>query len=260
MRMAGVEWSGSGQRGNARRQARMVRGLAGVLALWGGAVPAQDFELELLRAAFDDKPADQPIGTGGAAVGEPFAVQPGLDAIVRAGAGADRELEVSAGTLVSAAAVQFGLLNDLGVQSGTVRIDLVLTMPTLSYFYIGVREPRWSAHGFTTIYFLDDGGISAQDAAGSVPLAAYSYAAGVPQHVRLTFDMDARTYGIEINDTPLVTSRAHGIADAGVGQLQLSVPHASAPQLYRVDDIVVTWMFADPVFADGFDAEPAASP
>lgn len=238
------------------------RGVSGVVALavalWAGAAPAQ--QLELLRAQFDDKPVDQPIGLGGAAVGEPFLVPEGLSAIVRAEGGSNRWLEISADTLVSAAAVQFGLLGDAGVQIGTVQMDVTLTMPTFGVCSIAIREPRWSVHNFSTVSFQDSGDVTAHDAAGSFALAAYSYVPGVPQHVRLTFDMDAGSYDIALNGSLLVTGRAHGITGAGVGQIQITVPYAAPPQLYFIDDIVVTWMFPDPVFADSFDGEPAASP
>lgn len=238
-----------------------IRGLAAVLALGSGGVPAQDVEREMLRAEFDDKPVDQPIGTGGATVGEPFAVDPSIDAMVRSGVGADRELEISStGELPSAASVQFGLLGDAGVAHGVVQFDLTVTMPTYSYVYLAMREPRWASYDFLTMHFLDSGDLIAYDAAGSIPLAPYAYAPGVPQHMRLTYDMDARTYDVAINDTPLVIARAHGIVEAGVGQLSLSVPHHSAPQLFMVDDISATWTFDDPVFANGFDSDPGASP
>lgn len=242
------------------RRMPVARGLAVALALWSAGGSAQDLERELLRAEFDDKPLDLPIGTGGAAVGEPFAVDEGVSAVVRAGVGADRELEVSADTLATASAVKFGLLDDIGVQTGIVQLDLTLTMPAYSYFNVSIREPRWSSYDFFTVYLLEDGGFSAQDAAGSVPLADYDYVPGVPQHMRLIFDMDARTYDVAINETPLVSGRAHGITEAGVGQVQLTVLHQTAPQLFIVDDISAIWMLEDPVFSNGFDSDPGAAP
>lgn len=249
---------GIGSWNPAAQRMRVLGGLAAALALWSAGGSAQ--ELELLRAEFDDKPLDLPIGTGGAALGEPFAVDEGVGAVVRAGVGADRELEVSADTLATASAVKFGLLDDIGVQTGIVQIDLTLTMPAYSYFNVSIREPRWSSHDFFTVYLLEDGGFSAQDAAGSVPLAAYDYVPGVPQQMRLTFDMDARTYDVAINETPLVSGRAHGVTEAGVGQVQLTVVHQSAPQLFIVDDISAIWMLEDPVFSNGFDSDPGAAP
>lgn len=251
---------GIGSWNPAAQRMRVLGGLAAALALWSAGGSAQELERELLRAEFDDKPLDLPIGTGGAALGEPFAVDEGVGAVVRAGVGADRELEVSADTLATASAVKFGLLDDIGVQTGIVQIDLTLTMPAYSYFNVSIREPRWSSHDFFTVYLLEDGGFSAQDAAGSVPLAAYDYVPGVPQQMRLTFDMDARTYDVAINETPLVSGRAHGITEAGVGQVQLTVVHQSAPQLFIVDDISAIWMLEDPVFSNGFDSDPGAAP
>ncbi|MHC4970477.1 MAG: hypothetical protein ACYTF4_17945, partial [Planctomycetota bacterium] len=48
----------------------------------------------LLEADFDDKTIDAPIGTGGAAVGEPVSVSPNIIATVRAAPFATPSLEI----------------------------------------------------------------------------------------------------------------------------------------------------------------------
>lgn len=111
----------------------------------------------ILLANFNNKPLNQPIGTGGATVGEPTSVPSAIDAIVRAAPGGGRMLEMFMEQRPSTAAVRFQFLNNQEVSSGELIIRARIRLAAEDEFNnIGLllREAGTSAQSFMDISLL----------------------------------------------------------------------------------------------------------
>lgn len=209
--------------------------------------------ITLLLANFNDKAVGQPIGTGGAALGEPARIDVGVSAIVEQPVGANRVLALEADALPNAAGVGFNLLGGVGIEQGVAVMRVALAFPALCSFNIYVREPDSSAESFTTLSLASDGSISASDENGSAGQIG-SYVAGQIQRISIEHDLDAGTYDVLLNDVVLLDDRAHGVVGAGIGQFLMKFEFAQPPTRVLVDNVVVEASVPpDPIFGDGFD-------
>jgi len=105
----------------------------------------------ILSANFNNKPLNQPIGTGGAAVGEPTSVSPFIEAVVRAAPGGGRMLEMFMEQRPSTQAVRFQFLNNQEVLSGQLLIQARIRLAAGDEFdNIGIllREATGSGQSF----------------------------------------------------------------------------------------------------------------
>lgn len=215
----------------------------------------------LLDAHFDDKTPDAPIGTGGAALGEPTFVHPVLDAVVRAepGSGTNQELELAAGPGTSTLSTRFELLDSVEIMEGMLHIEVEFILGTSETFrsvHLYIREQGGSAVSFANLTLRDNGtlalsgdGIAPQSWPGLVQFEARN-------EIELMFDMDQGRYWFWFNGADLAPSDgyAHGISERGIGRLSASLAASSDdPRSARMDGLLVTWLPGDAVFADGFE-------
>lgn len=195
------------------------------LSALAGAAYAPDATADqvYLDATFDDKTVDAPIGTGGAAVGEPVNVDATVTATVRSGPFATPCLEIQDNDDFSAGTVRFEFLDSAEISSGLVVIITDLYFFELSQgwaFTLYVREQEHSASSFLTMNFSDNGSVSATDAGGAVGTIG-SFLAGQTLPVLIAFDMDAGTYDIYLNGAQVVFNEPHGVTGNGIGSVLL---------------------------------------
>lgn len=206
----------------------------------------------LLNANFDNKSIDQPIGTGGAAVGEPTDVNINVTAYVRDTPTPTPSLEISGGDTPTTGAVRFELLESLEITQGTVVVDVALWFIDDQKFFLSIKEQGGSVHTFAKVYTAVGGAVRLSDANGYYGIIG-SFTVGTTHQVRLVFDMDAGTYDVLLDGTPVVEDRSHGVLDRGIGGAIFGVDwSAPADSAFHVDDLLIT---ADSfIFTDGFES------
>jgi len=193
----------------------------------------------LLLADFDDLPIDEPVGTSGAAAGEPVSVDPAITAIVRGTPLATPALEIRDNDDFSAGYARFQLLGDVEVSAGLLAIDADLYFVEFEGYTIAVREAFSSASSFANVDFSEWGDVSLSDAAGALgPVGDYE--TGRVTRLRLLFDLDAGTYDVFLDGQVVVAGRAHGVTGTGIGAVLVGTIHD--PDLagtFLVDDLRV---------------------
>jgi hypothetical protein len=136
-----------------------------VVGLAAYAVPAAWATIHLgIEADFEGKPVDQPIGTGGAAVGEPVEIVQSTEAIVRDTPMPSRCLEMSDIDEYFAGGAAFEFLNSAEYASGVVKIGMDLWFEGLEDYFVYVREHGTAAEVFANVRFCAGGIVLAEDA------------------------------------------------------------------------------------------------
>ncbi|MHC4589736.1 MAG: hypothetical protein ACYTAQ_10460 [Planctomycetota bacterium] len=197
----------------------------------------------LLEADFDDKTIDAPIGTGGAAVGEPVSVSPNIIATVRAAPFATPSLEIVDNNddppSGFAGAARFEFIGSAEITTGVVTINAELWFDVLENYNLYVREQGTSAQSFVSIKFLASGNIDANDADGSLGIIG-SYETGRVYPVSLVYDMDAGTYDVHLDGSLVVAGEPHGVVGRGVGAVLFGTAHdLNLDGRFYVDNISV---------------------
>lgn len=194
----------------------------------------------ILDANFDDKPVGQPIGTGGAALGEPVALSNLTTTVIDTGGG-NRVLQVDNDlSSTNARRLRWAFLDDQEVAEGPLIVRFTLRASLTDRFSILLREALGgSTQNFLSVSFSANGTFGASDAAGTVPLSANTYSANVDHAFELRYDMDAGTYQILLDGTSLVSGRAHGIVDRGIGALVIGYQSSSAGSRFFLDELLV---------------------
>ncbi len=230
-----------------------------VLALAGfavGTVQAGGAQQVLLRADFQDQPVDQPIGVGGAALGQPSFVFPFLDAIVRDAPMATRALEITwAAPPSTTSTVTFGLLDDQQVSTGQLTIEMTWLPHVDSGYAIAIREADGASHMFGGLNLTPTGVLRLHDATGSVAIAS-EVASGEAMHLRWDYDMDAGTYRFHLDGELMLADRAHGVSakHAGIGRVMVGLDWGTRlDTALSIDDLIVSRPPPDPIFAHGFE-------
>lgn len=235
--------------------------LLAVVLCWSMTAGAQEL---LLAADFDDKPLDQPIGTGGAALGEPVSVPPRMDAVVRDDVMPGKALAISWNTPGTGASyARFQWTDDMEIRTGTVSIWLRVTpgmAPAEDWvggYPVNLREAGSSAKNFGTLYFTRTKTASVSDATGgpAILLSGFTWSPGESYLIEWVYDMDAGTYNLSIDGQPYISNRPHNVdmGDRGLGALLVGIGSSSHPDSrIDVDDILVTWS-GEGIFADGFE-------
>ena len=155
-----------------------------------------------MTATFDDKTVDQPIGTGGPALGEPNWVDAEIEAIVRATPFETPSLEIR--NLTSAGNMGFEL--DDAVSEGIVAviIDLWLYKDNPCTTWLDLYNSGWNL--LAKVEFESNNTFSIHDADGAVVSGA-PFAAGRPLPLLMVLDFDADTYSIWIDAVQQVSER-----------------------------------------------------
>lgn len=218
-------------------------------------------ERVVLFAGFDDKTPGQPIGTGGAAVGEPIQVPLSqvLEAQVVQAGGDNNALRLTRLSMTGGVYVRFQFLDNIEIRRGVVTISLELRPRARSSHAVVIREAQSSTGIFLTLVLGADGSISARDAASGGnyhAVAEDAYDAGETIEITLQFDMDARTGSAWVSTLrdPLYLDRAHGVAAArGVGSVLIGFPVGGNEEPFQVDNLIVMHRQPSEVFTDGFE-------
>jgi len=196
-----------------------------------------------LEANFDDKPIDEPIGTGGPVFGEPVSVGWAIKAVVRDAPMTTPCLEIKDNDNYSAGAARFEFRESLEITHGLVIISATLRFETLGpghSFFIYVREQGSSAQSFTNIRFQSTGDVRVDDENGSAGVIG-TYPVGRSYPVSIAFDMDSGTYDIYLDGVLTLVNKAHGISSRGVGAALFGCSHdPDVEGTFYVDDIFVT--------------------
>lgn len=236
-----------------------------LLATWLCWSVSASAQITLLAAGFDNKPLDQPIGTGGAALGEPASIGYRLNAIVRDDVMPGKSLAVgwdepNMGT----SSIRFRWLDEADIRTGIVSISLLITPSHAHQYGVVVRESARSTKSFGYLFFRSSGHAELSDAASGqypVPLSGFAWTPGQSYLIEWVFDMDTGTSDLSINGIRYIENRAHQVdmQDEGLGSLLISIAGSSSvEQRLDVDDILVTWS-GEGLFADGFEADTEAS-
>lgn len=233
--------------------------LVPVLALAGfaaGTVQAGGAQQVLLRADFQDQPVDQPIGVGGAALGQPTTVSPLLDAIVRDAPMASRALEITwAAPPTTASAVTFGLLDDEEVAEGRLTIEMTWLPHVDSRYLIAIREAGGAAYQFGGLRLTDTGILQLSDATGNAVVAS-DIVSGQAMHLRWDYDLDAGSYDFHLDGELMLADRAHGVTapDAGIGSVRVGLDwNTPLDSALSIDDLIVSRPLPESIFAHGFE-------
>lgn len=203
----------------------------------------------LLDAGFDDKTIDAPIGTGGAAVGEPTLVSYAT-AIVRSSPFISPSLEIQDDDDYYSGYVNFDFLEDAEISSGLVSITFDTWFPAVENFILGVRESGFAACYYLDLEFQDDGDVKVWDSTGGVTIEN-TYPTGRVVPVEIVFDMDAGTYDLHYDGSRVLDDRAHGVeSGCGVGSVYFGIyDDPDYDGAYSVDNISATAY----LFKDGFE-------
>lgn len=225
----------------------------------------------ILLANFNNKPLNQPIGTGGAAVGEPDDISPLIEAIVRAAPGGGRELELVKEPSFGTAAVRFQFLDLEEVTEGQLLVRMTLRLGSVEDFSSAsllLRERFNAAQSFLNFDLFNDGdsqvrrpGFPALRFNNTVNLSALN-------RIEVLYDLDERLFSVCLNGSVLATDLEPGIqTERGIGSLRLSLP-AAGDTLVWIDQVEVQkGTFGgggggngDRVFADRFEPQAASCP
>lgn len=192
---------------------------------------------DILRADFSDKLLGQPIGTGGASVGEPISLFPLQTEVVDCPD--SRCLQVDNDlSAPSARYIRWQFLGNSEITSGVVSLRFTFTPSARDRYGFAVRERNSSTRTFLTIRLDSAGTLEATDSQGIIPVNSFTYSANQRLDFQFDFDLDAGTSQATINDTVLFTERMHGITDRGVGALLTGFAASSSGNSFFIDDVI----------------------
>ncbi|MFP4209469.1 MAG: hypothetical protein ACLFSC_12565 [Wenzhouxiangella sp.] len=222
----------------------------------------------ILLADFNNKPLDQPIGTGGAAAGEPVQLSTLIETRVRAAPAGGRELELSKEPSFGTANIRFEFLELEEVTTGQMRFSVALRLGTADQFSrVGLllRERPGAAQAFLNLNLFSDG--DAQISRSGFPVERFENALALSalNLVEILFDLDDKTFSLCLNGEVLALALDAGIETTrGIGSVLISLP-AEGDTLVWLDEIdVKKGAFgdggSDTVFADRFDNAPPTCP
>lgn len=207
-----------------------------VFAIWtvnaGAAAPFLP-----LYANINDKTPGVPIGTGGAALGEPTNLS-NLTTLIAETAPGRNYLQVS-NDLSSTVArrTRWQLLGNVNVEQGVLIWSFDFTPSARDSYSFLVREANTSTASFVSINLNSSGNFLASDGNGSIAIAPLTYAANELLHVVMYMDMDAGTSDVLINGDFLYSGRVHGVTGIGVGGLSIGYSSSSSGNAFRLDNV-----------------------
>lgn len=214
-----------------------------------------------LYSDFDNKTVGQPLAIRGASFGEPTVLGSLNTSVVEITPGQNR-LQVSNNlTSSTARRLRWALLGNAEINEGEVRISFDLTASALDKYSFLVRENVGSASGFLTVNFNTTGSITTSDTNGTIATTPNAYAANVPLHVDLIFDMDSRTSTIVLGSTTVVSGRAFGVADRGIGSFLIGYQSGSSGSAFELDNVKISGPLPFPVALEAnFEDKTAGLP
>ncbi|MBM3286851.1 MAG: T9SS type A sorting domain-containing protein [Candidatus Eisenbacteria bacterium] len=172
-----------------------------------------------LRANFNYKPIDMPVGVGGPEVGEPVFVSPiVITAMIRDEPTYTPSLEICDIDEYAAGHALFGFLYDAEVLSGVLVIAAELRFGVVDEYWFSVREHGGAAEEFTDLFFSSSALIGLVDGSGHVEwLCPYVSGRSIP--IMIIHNLDAGTFDVWIDGLLRADDRAHGIVGRGIGSV-----------------------------------------
>jgi len=198
-------------------------------------------DFTLLDADFDDKTVGDPIGVGGAVLGEPIEVVTShISAIVQ-------DTPFDTPCLEHVRVVEGGsawsvweFIGGASVDVGNVFFSVDLWFDTQESFSIKLNAAGSWGSKFCEIYTTPDGIIRLSDAAGYYGVIG-NFVAGRLYNLQVNLDTVADTYDVFIDGSPVVEGRSHGIVDVGVGRVSFTVSHTTVVGAeLSIDNLMVT--------------------
>lgn len=193
----------------------------------------------LLTATFNNQPVGQPIGTGGAELGQPVSYNNCLATVDNSGF-PTRSLLIEDDSDYYTGMVRFEFLNSVEAPAD-VSVSFWLAFETLDSYVVYIREQGGSAEQFLNLNFVSNGTIWFDDeASDGTHYHSETYAAQQPLHVEIAFYADRDVYSVWVDGERVVHRRAHGVAGRGVGALLFGTANdADLDGRMRVDGIRV---------------------
>ncbi|MBZ0267091.1 hypothetical protein K8I85_02960 [bacterium] len=194
----------------------------------------------LLDCDFDSEPLDTEIGTGGAAVGQPYSST--APAFVRNTPFATPGLEIGDDSAVSAQSTRFEFLNDWSISTGTITFSMNLWLHTPGqYTNLYIREHMWSSQSFLNLRFGGTGDLAYGYAGSGGNTTVGSFQFNVVQPLTIAFDLDAETVSATLDGTPFLTDAPFGYDPIGIGAIAIGMDFdADSLGTVSIDDLLVT--------------------
>jgi len=178
--------------------------------------------VELMTANFNDKAIDAPIGTGGAAVGEPVSVHPAITAIVRSSPLPTPSLEIQDNSSTAGNSANFEFLGSQELTTNVVLIAADLWFSEFEEYSVLVREQGGASRNFMSMSMNSNGDVFYND--GNTVFAIIgSYELNRRYPIRMAFDMGASTYDVWLDGALVLRDETHGVTDRGIGSVQFGV-------------------------------------
>ena len=235
-----------------------------LLTMSGAALAAET----ILFADFSNKPLNQPIGTGGAAAGEPDQISALIEAVVRAAPLGGRELELSKQPGSGTASLRFQFLNLEEVTAGQMRFDVALRLGAADQFgriSLLLREQTGAAQSFLNLDLFSDGDVQIRRSGFFALRFNDAAVLSAINRIEILYDLDEKRLSMCLNGALLVSDLDAGIqTDRGIGSLLLSLSSAGETLTWLDSIEVKKGPFengdGDRLFADRFDSGLPACP
>ena len=190
---------------------------------------------EVVLFDFNDQPLG-PVGTGGAALGQPFALNGSLNAnIVERGSGRALRIDTAGTTNPS---VIFQWPDNHNLTDEIVRISFEVEFEAMDSYIFRVRRAGSFADGYLNLRFSAGGFISnLSPVTGTIG----TYSAGVPLSVLLEFDNRAGTVSIALDGEWVLEGFSHGAPSGeGIGRITFGYFTAAAEgEPFEIDNLRV---------------------
>lgn len=194
----------------------------------------------VLDADFDDKTVGLPIGTGGAAVGEPMLVSSTISAVIQDLPLPTPNLKINDSDLSEAGFVRFGFLHDWIIDHGVLTISCTVHFQAFEDYLFRVRERRANSHRFLDLSFGSSANIWYTDHDTPTPTAIGNYETNRDYTLVMEFDLDADTYSVEFDGVTLLAGESYG-SPYGIGAVWFGQQADEDDDgEFNVDDLLVT--------------------
>jgi len=220
----------------------------------------------LLDADFDDKPLNQPIGTGGPTVGEPVSVSSAIDAKVRLDGFATPSLSIRDADDFTAGSARFEFLDETELRTGDLSLRFRVKFSDWDDHLIVLNEQGTATGSFLTINGDSGGAFSLYDAAQSQWYTFFLYDVDTEYRFEIAHVAAYGMIYLWVNDELIVSRRQHGITDRGPGAISFGQEHdADLAGTFMLDDLKVFTLpsvtaVGDPVTAPRLAAAAAPNP
>lgn len=173
---------------------------------------------ELLTANFNDEPIGQPIGTGGAELGQPVSYSACTPIVVNSGFPTPC-LQIDDASTTTSSSVRFEFLNQVEV-TGDVSISFRVAFESLESYVFYIREQGSSAQVFLTLNFTPLGTVVFDDeASAGTHYLTENYAAQQPIRFEFAYYAELGQYSVWMDGVRVVHRRSHGVTSRGIGAL-----------------------------------------